>query len=279
MLERNRQSIQSVLRGWRPLLRYVFRCRISGLESLEDGPYLLVSNHNIGAAFEVMALLDAWETRFAGEKPLYGLAHRIAFRIPVVASLFRKIGAVPATYESGYAVLDQGASLAIFPGGNREVTRSFLRRKTCDFGGHRGWARIALSRGVPVVPVSITGSHSINPVLLRSQLLSTALILPRVLGIRWFPITASQLIYMVLTFAILTSLQTPPWGVALGCFGIFLSAVLWPVWPAQIKIHVGNPVDLGPLVSARMSESERLDICYREISRRVQGGMDLLNNS
>ena len=45
-----------------------------------------------------------------------------------------------------------GAILLVYPGGDREVFRTWRDRNRIDFGGRLGFVRLALRTGVPVVP-------------------------------------------------------------------------------------------------------------------------------
>lgn len=275
-MERDVQYIRGVLKVWNPVLSHVFRCQVRGVERLGNGPYLLVANHNVGAPLEVMALLGAWEQRFHGKKAIYGMAHRFPFRIPGVAQAFMKLGAIPATYEDASRVLDSGASLAVFPGGNYESVRPFSQRNDCDFGGRKGWAKIALARKLPIVPISIVGTHSVNPVFLRSRALATVLIIPRLLGIRWFPISLAQLIYTSAASLVLVWVGSPLWLAVVAGFLVFLSAVQWPIYPSRITILAAEPMDISEWMPSVADEQQRLDYLYQEVSRRIQAGMNQL---
>jgi 1-acyl-sn-glycerol-3-phosphate acyltransferase len=180
----------------------------------------------------------------------------------------RKFGAVPATREAAKHVLDAGYSLAVFPGGNFEATRPFTERHRTDFCGKKGWTEIARSlQSGAVIPVSIVGSHSLNPVLLRSERLSRLLILPALIKVRWFPVTVSQLLLAALTFFFLREKATM--GLSLiAAYCVFVSTPLTPIWPTKVKIKIGKPMDL----SNHSSEE-----CYEAVQDAIQAGMDELN--
>ena len=240
-VKRNPAQIARVLR----LFRIVFRrFEVRGLERIErlERPCLLVLNHNIAAPMEVLSLWSAWEDRFQGKLPLYGLAHRFPFRTPLLAGLFRQLGALPATHEAADLALKSGAPVAVFPGGNFESVRPFSQRLQCDFGGKLGWIDIAVRNQVPVVPVAISGSHSMNPVLIRSRILSRVLVLPKLLGIRWFPITVGQLVYSALTALLAWWFEAPLWAVVLSAWLCFLFTVQVPLLPAFIRITIDEPI-------------------------------------
>ncbi len=107
-----------------PVLRVAFRPSISGAGHVPpDRSVLIVANHSGSGVAEVLALallvLDGRVTA----RPLTGLAHPLAFRIPGVAWCLRGLGAVPSTYEAADAALAEGVSVIVFPGGDHEAFR------------------------------------------------------------------------------------------------------------------------------------------------------------
>jgi 1-acyl-sn-glycerol-3-phosphate acyltransferase len=240
-----------------------FRVEIEGLRDLPSEPFLFIANHNIGAAVEIAALIDAWYSEFE-DRPVFGLTHPFAFRVPLFRTIVSKYGAIPATYDSAYEALASGASLIIFPGGNWEAVRPYSRRFICDLGNHYGWARIALQTKRRVVPISISGSHAVNPVLLRSRWLTTILIIPRLLGLKYFPISISQIFWGAL-FYFATKSFVPFWLCLLLSFLGFTLTPLIAIWPSKIKIRFGKPIDIQDLT---------VEMAYARVSADIQAGMD-----
>lgn len=239
-MPRNPAVIRLVATLFEPL-RIAHRMRFEGLEKIpEQRPVLLVANHSIGAVLEVFGILSAWEGRF-GDRPAYGLAHRLAFRIPGVASFMRAIGAVPADHAEAKRVLDSGAALLVFPGGNWEATRSFARGNEVDFDGHRGWIAVAKHSGVDVVPVAISGSYRVNPVLARSELLAKLTGFRALLAVHWLPVTVGQLVWTALFLVFVAGDLS--WFVAIpGTILVFAFTPLFPIWPARITVRFGDPM-------------------------------------
>merc|ERR1711998_353659 len=79
-------------------------------------------------------------------------------RIPVLREICLALGCVDAGRKTASLCLDNGCSLSVVPGGEREqlmtqrgpVERLVLKER-------RGFVRLALSRGVPLVPVYCFG--------------------------------------------------------------------------------------------------------------------------
>lgn len=100
---------------YKRILQPAFKIEVDGVEEIPHEPCIFIANHNIGALIEILALRDTWDTNFPG-RPVFGLAHPLAFKIPGFDLIARKIGAIPATYEDAFAALEKRASLIIFPG-------------------------------------------------------------------------------------------------------------------------------------------------------------------
>lgn len=240
-MARNPAIIRALIVIFTPL-RLLHRIRFEGLDRIPERPCLLVGNHSIGAVLEIFGILYAWEKRFGFryDRPAYGLAHRLAFRVPGVALLMKSVGAIPADFESARRALASG-SLLVFPGGNWEATRKFARGNEVDFDGHRGWIKVAKESGVDILPVAISGAYRVNPVLGRSRRLAKLSLFEALLSVRWLPVTVGQFVFATLFF-MLTAGTLPFWLVAIGTFYVFCFTPLVPVWPARITIRFGEPI-------------------------------------
>ena len=272
--KRDAATIAKTLKVFRPILTRVFRAKVDGFDRIPPGPHLFVANHSIGAVWEVAALLDAWERAFGGTRPAYGLAHNLGFHLPWFRTLLPQIGAIPATHEAADEALKSGASVIVFPGGNDEVVRPFWRRNRCELSGHKGFARIALRTGVPVVPVSIVGSHATNVVLGGSRLVSWLTLIGPLLKIRQLPISVGQFFAAGVGFGI-GFVFGPTWFAALLAWMAFTSpmAVFWPIFPARISAAVGEPIDPFAVTKGLAGEAQ-IQALYEIVEARIQEGMD-----
>ena len=259
--------IQKLLKWIMPPLRFAFGCKVSGFEKLPDGNFILISNHNIGAPIEIFALLDSWEkTR---RSPVYGLTHRFSFKIPLLRPFVQKIGSIPASFEATHETLRRGFSLIVFPGGAEEAFRTFTDRNKCDFYDHQGWAKIALETQIRIVPIAVSGSHSINPVLLRSRALATFLVVPKLLGISYFPVTLSQIVFSLVAFFIFHEWANPLLTI-LAIYVAFLLTPLTPLYPSKINIQVGEPLDPNELASDPRYGKTPIDRIYARVIEEIQ---------
>ena len=131
---------------------------VSGAEHLPDGPIIVMSNH--ASNFDILAMLGYFP------RPLSWIAKEELFRIPVFGWSMRRGGYIPLDRGDGRKALksmDQaarlikdGTSVIVFPEGTRTRNGRLLPFK-------RGGFLLAVKAGVPVVPVSISGSFAINP--------------------------------------------------------------------------------------------------------------------
>ena len=270
---RDPRFIERLLDLLGPPVRRYFRPEVRGLSRVGAGPCLLVANHNIGAPWEVYVLLEAWVRELGVERPAFGLAHRFGFRLPGVRGVLERVGAIPATHEAAHDALATGAALIVFPGGNVEAARPFGRRDQCDLGGHKGWARIALAAGVSVVPVSIVGSHAVNPVLASSELLAWLTLARPVFRIRTIPITLAQILVAGVALGVGSALL-PIWAAVAFATVTSLPAVFFPLLPSKIAVQVGAPIEPRAALPAGLAGEAAVDALYELVAARLQAGMD-----
>jgi 1-acyl-sn-glycerol-3-phosphate acyltransferase len=148
----------------RVIVALVGRLRVSGdvPDSLRRGPLILAANHL--SPFDPIALAAACHARRLA--PRY-LATGGLFRAPVVGAVMRHWGHIPVhrgTTEVARAIPDTAAALAagavvlVYPEG-----RITLDPELWPERGKTGVARLALTTGVTVVPVSQWGTHEVVP--------------------------------------------------------------------------------------------------------------------
>lgn len=145
--------------------RWYFRTQSFGLENLPRGPILLVSNHGShvlswdGANIVTACLLDADPPRL-----VHGMAEHRLMELPILGRVARRIGAVDGRRPACISLLRAGATVLTFPEGARALARPFSQRYQISAFGH-GFAHVALSTGVPIVPVAVIGAEEEAPLL------------------------------------------------------------------------------------------------------------------
>ncbi len=155
------------------LYRDYFRVEVSGIEHVPiAGPAVLAANHG-GAALPydglMLPLCVANEASVPRRVRVVGT--EILNMLPAISHLYRKAGAAYATPEDALWVLRHGHLLGVFPEGVRgfqkPVSEAYRLRR---FG--RGFVRVAMQTGAPIVPVAIVGSEDVHPALFTSKTLA-----------------------------------------------------------------------------------------------------------
>src|SRR5205085_4013955 len=122
-----------------------FRGEVRGLGNIpEGGPVLLVGNHSGGNLTpDTIVFTLAFCAYFGVERAFYQLAHNLVLSMPGLGAL-RKFGTVAASPQNAEKALSSGAALLVYPGGDYEVHRPSWESNKVDFGGRKGFIRLAL---------------------------------------------------------------------------------------------------------------------------------------
>lgn len=169
-----------------------FRGEVRGLGNVPDeGPVLLVGNHSGGNLTpDTLVLTLAFSAYFGVERAFYQLAHNLVLSMPFLTDL-RRFGTVAASPENAAKALDAGAALLVYPGGDYEVHRPSWQSSRVDFGGRKGFIRLALERDVPIVPVVAIGGQETALFLSRGERLAQVLRLDRMFRLKVLPISVA----------------------------------------------------------------------------------------
>jgi 1-acyl-sn-glycerol-3-phosphate acyltransferase len=199
-----------------------FRGEVRGLERIpEDKPVLLVGNHSGGNLTpDTIVFTLAFNTYFGVERPFYQLAHSLVLASPY-GQFLRRFGTVAASHENARKALDAGAAVLVYPGGDWEVHRPSWQANRVDFHGRKGFVKLALDAGVPIVPVVSVGGQETAVFLSHGQRLSRALGLDRLFRLKVLPISLAL-----------------PWVINVGDFLGHLPL------PAKITVQVLDPIDV-----------------------------------
>jgi 1-acyl-sn-glycerol-3-phosphate acyltransferase len=227
-----------------------YRGEVRGLGNIPDeGPVLLVGNHSGGNMTpDTIVFTLAFNTYFGVERAFYQLAHNLVLSMPGLGSL-RKFGTVAASPENARKALDSGAALLVYPGGDYEVHRPTWERNRVDFNRRKGFIRLALDQGVPIVPVVSIGGQETALFLTRGERLARLLALDRVFRLKVLPISLAV-----------------PWGLNVGDM---LGHI--PL-PSKITIETLPPID----VRAEFGPDPELDDVYDHLIRLMQDTLDAL---
>jgi 1-acyl-sn-glycerol-3-phosphate acyltransferase len=197
-----------------PLLEFLwskyFRVRLLGVENIpKAGPALLVANHSGGIPYDGTLLMYGIRRDHPSHRRVRPLVANFAFRAGWMSQVVARVGGVRASTETALPLLAAGELLAVFPEGLKGVGKLYRERYRLDRFGRGGFARLARTAAVPMIPVAIVGAEEIHPVVAKLTTISAPL------GLPYIPIT-----------------PTFPW---LGPLGLL------PV-PTKWTIQVGEPI-------------------------------------
>ena len=190
--ERDPDYIRETLPRLWMLASLYFRADVRGLDQIpEEGPVLMVGNHSGGNLTPDTSVFTlAFSTYFGVERRFHQLAHNLVLSMPGLGWL-RKYGTVAATPQNAERALDQGAALLVYPGGDYEVHRPSWESGKVDFGGRKGFIRLAKQKGVKIVPVVSVGGQETAFFLSRGEGLAKLLGLDRMFRLKVLPISLS----------------------------------------------------------------------------------------
>ncbi len=254
----------------RPLMGLFHRPSLDGVEHLPDGPFLLVANHSAGMGIsEILCFMALYLERYGDTRPLAGFAHPIGLQLYPASILLHSAGAIPSTYEDANAALAAGVPLLVFPGGDHETLRPIWQASRVDFGGRKGFLKIARQHRIPIVPMGITGSHVSAPVLWRStHLLPNLLVLPRLFGFRRWAVT------LLGALGAVGILAAAPWSWplrALATWAWLTSPFMFlPFIPSTIRFRIGAPIPADELFGHGDDSDESLAPALARVEAAVQ---------
>jgi 1-acyl-sn-glycerol-3-phosphate acyltransferase len=194
-----------------------FRYEMEGFEIIESAePSLIVAYHGGPWTFDLFMLA----TRMHDELGYFPRAvwHPLWWRVPGVRDAVVELGGIPGqpSHDEMSDLKARGQHLVIAPGGTREGLRPFWRRGHVDFGGRRGYLRLALAHDLPIIPVVASGLDETFVGLNDGHAWSKRLFGPD---------------------------RIPVW------FGLGLGGV-WPLalpFPVKIRQRVGEPIEVASL--------------------------------
>lgn len=110
-----------------------------------------------------------WWRRFGPDRPVHGTAHDVLMAIPGIGGFFRSMGVLPAAPDAIATALAQGRDVAVWPGGDLDSLRPWRERDRANLAGRKGFVKMAIRAGVPIVPIATVGGADAMPVLMRGR--------------------------------------------------------------------------------------------------------------
>jgi 1-acyl-sn-glycerol-3-phosphate acyltransferase len=251
--------IQALLPLGEWLYRHYFRVTTDGWQHLPPpGKMLIVGSHNGGmiAPDTLMFMVD-WFRRFGAERSVYGLMHPNVWMVPGYAKLTVQLGAIRAHPQMAMAALRRDAAVLVYPGGAEDLWRPHRDRYRIHFAGRKGFIKLALREGVPIVPAISIGAHDTLIILdnFYQQLRQL-----HEWGMPW-PLGIDPIV-----FPIYLGL---PWGLAVGP---------WPNIPMPVQIHtrICAPIVFERYGRAAANDRDYVETCYQRVHAQMQEELDRL---
>jgi len=256
--QRDPQFIQQLMPVWEWFYRYYFRVQTQGWDHIPpEGQLLFVGSHNGGLATpDLPMFLYDWFRRFGYERTVYGLTHAKVWRVyPWMADLAAKAGAIPFYGRNALAVLQEGASVLVYPGGGDDAFRPYGMRDRIYFRHRTGFIRLALWHQLPIVPFISWGAH--DTLLVLGDCYDQAQQVHQ-MGLPWLFDLDPEV------FPIYLGL---PWGVAIGP---------WPniPWPAQIHTRICQPIVFERYGYEASRDQTYVQACYNQVVETMQRELD-----
>lgn len=240
-----------------------FRVDFDGWENVPEEKSLFVGNHNGLVTFEVLMMFYAWWKRYGTQRRGLGLAHGIALNNPFFRWICPQIGAIPADPDVAFEALERDYTLLVYPGGEKEAFRPYKQRREVDFFQRKGFIRLALKAGVPIVPVVSVGAQESYVILHRGEELAELFGLKQRFRLHGLPITLRSLFFFWCVSAGMTTFF--PLLLAPGAF-----ASIFVPMPTKMTFRVLPAIDPRDLLESSLSEEENLQKIYDHVVGTIQ---------
>lgn len=165
-----------------PLYEHYFRVDSRGVERIpETGPAIVVSNH--GGVLPLDGAMLCLDVLRQTRRFPRAIADHFVPRLPIVGTLFARIGVVSGARKNVQRLLERGELVAIWPEGVTGPGKPFSKRYQIQ-DWRVGFAELAIRYRAPVIPAAVVGAEESWPMA------------KKLAGVRWFgapyiPIPAS----------------------------------------------------------------------------------------
>jgi 1-acyl-sn-glycerol-3-phosphate acyltransferase len=159
----SRDSIKTAMSIARWLYRHYFRVAAFGIEHVPpSGRVLLVSNHSGQLPFDALVIGCACFLEPPQPRLVRAMVEFFVPTVPFASYLFARWGQITGTPENCRRLLAADEAVLVFPEGARGISKAFSKRyQLAEFG--KGFMRLALESGAPIVPVAVIGAEEQAP--------------------------------------------------------------------------------------------------------------------
>ena len=234
-----------------PVLWRWFRPVVRGLDRIPSGAALYVGNHNGAFLTPDTFIFGVALFRELGlDYVPYGLGHEIAIAMPPFRQILLPLGAVRASHDNALRLFADGRKVLVYPGGDYDAMRPYRHRNRVVFGPRRGYNRLALRAGVPIVPVVTAGAHETLLILDDGRPIARFLRLDKLLRLKVFPITLSL-----------------PWGLTFGPPPTHLPL------PTRIFTEALDPISFDRSGEEAANDRDYVEACHDRVLAAMQASL------
>jgi 1-acyl-sn-glycerol-3-phosphate acyltransferase len=164
-----------------------FRVEVHDVDRVPaEGRVLLVSNHSGQLPFDAAMIGLSLLVERDPPRVARALVERWVPSLPFISTAYARMGQVVGTPDNCRRLLAAGEAILVFPEGVRGLNKPWSERYQLQKFG-RGFLRLALEAGAPIVPVAVVGAEEQAPALADLRPLARLLSMPA------FPITPTLL--------------------------------------------------------------------------------------
>ena len=165
---------------------HYFRVETHGLEHLPEGRMLLIGNHSGQLPFDAAMIISAVFLEAPQPRVVRAMIERWAPTLPFISYFFLRCGQIVGDPDSCARLLESEEAVLVFPEGARGINKMWHERyQLKPFS--RGFMRLALRTGSPIVPVATIGAEEQALALLNIKPLAKLMAMPA------FPLTPTIL--------------------------------------------------------------------------------------
>jgi 1-acyl-sn-glycerol-3-phosphate acyltransferase len=209
-----------------------------------------VGNHSGGTIIaDTFVFAAEFYNHFGPDRRFHQLAHDIAARMPGTG--ISRWGTVAASHDNARKAFEKGAPVLVYPGGDYETFRPSWHSDQIEFGGRKGFIKLALEQGVPIVPVVAVGGQETALFVTRGERAAEKT--------GWADKTRIKVLPVQLA---------PPWGLTL------MDLPLRVPLPAKITVEVLPPIDLLD----RFGPDPEPDEVYEGVTGEMQDALSELQD-
>ncbi len=137
------------LRPFLQMVRAYHRHETHGLQHIPgSGPAIIATNHSLATYDMLLLMLSVYE--HSGRMPR-SLIDRAFYVMPGLGELMERLGCIVGSQHNAASLLKNGELLYLAPGGMQESLRPSTERYRIYWNRRKGFARLAVETGTPVI--------------------------------------------------------------------------------------------------------------------------------